>query len=59
MHISKPATIRNSNFKVYCIAKFIDRGNIEFGFIQIFDGENIDGWHLDSVCYVAVELEDI
>ena len=25
----------------------------------IFDSENIDGWHLDSVLMLAVDLEDI
>ena len=37
--------------RIYCIAQFIDwEKYLRVGLIQIFDGKNIDRWHLDNVC---------
>ena len=44
-------SVTNVNPFNWRVTQFIDRGKYwRIGFIQIFNEENIDRWHLDSLC---------
>ena len=57
MLVISQQTSCHGQYKIFRIAQGKILTDQLISFIQIFDGENIDGWHLDNV--LTMELENI